>query len=97
MLAIAIALPLLAYLFGSISSAVLVCRALGLPDPRASGSRNPGATNVLRLGGKRAAAITLLGDALKGFAPVLAARALGADASVLALVGAGAFLGHLYP
>ena len=92
-----IALPPLAYLFGSISSAILVCRAMGLPDPRASGSNNPGATNVLRIGGKTAAAIALAGDALKGVLPMLAAHALGAPPTIIALVGACAFLGHLYP
>ncbi len=92
-----ILLPLLAYLFGSISSAVIVCRAMALPDPRASGSRNPGATNVLRLGGAKAAALTLIGDILKGFIPVAVAGALSDDSVVIALVGAGTFLGHLYP
>ena len=92
-----ITLPLLAYLFGSISSAVIVCRAMALPDPRASGSKNPGATNVLRIGGKKAAVITLAGDALKGLIPVLAAGALSDHSVVIALAGAGAFLGHLYP
>ena len=92
-----IGLPLLAYLFGSISSAVIVCRAMALPDPRASGSKNPGATNVLRIGGKKAAVITLAGDALKGLIPVLVAGALSDHSVVIALAGAGAFLGHLYP
>ena len=86
-----------AYLFGSISSAVLVCRVMNLPDPRSSGSHNPGATNVLRFGGKKAAFITLAGDVLKGLLPVLAAGALSGDSAVIALAGAGAFLGHLYP
>lgn len=92
-----ISLPVLAYLFGSISSAIIVCRAMGLPDPRSAGSHNPGATNVLRIGGKKAAVITLAGDALKGLLPVLAAGALSDDSVVIALAGAGAFLGHLYP
>ncbi|MGA0974984.1 MAG: glycerol-3-phosphate acyltransferase, partial [Sedimenticolaceae bacterium] len=61
-----------AYLIGSISSAIIVCRLMGLPDPRSEGSNNPGATNVLRIGGKKAAAITLLGDMLKGVLPVAA-------------------------
>lgn len=87
----------LAYLMGSVSSAVVVCRAMGLPDPRSEGSKNPGATNVLRIGGKKAAAITLLGDVLKGCLPVLLAHAAGSDALVLALVGLAAFLGHLFP
>ncbi len=90
-------LPFLGYLVGSVSSAVLVSRILGLPDPRSSGSNNPGATNVLRLGGKKAAAITLLGDLLKGLLPVLLARALDAPPSIIAATGFGAFLGHLYP
>ena len=66
-----------AYLIGSISSAIIVCRVMGLPDPRTEGSNNPGATNVLRIGGKKAAAITLFGDSLKGFIPVLVANLLG--------------------
>lgn len=90
-------LPLLAYLFGSISSAVVVSRAMGLQDPRTAGSRNPGATNVLRLGGKKAAVITLAGDILKGVIPVLIARALTDDPRLLAATAAAAFLGHLFP
>lgn len=85
------------YLLGSLSAAIITCRLMGLPDPRSSGSHNPGTTNVLRLGGKKAAAVTLLGDMLKGLLAVLLAQALGADASGLALAGTGAFLGHLYP
>ncbi|HHJ14121.1 MAG TPA: glycerol-3-phosphate 1-O-acyltransferase [Gammaproteobacteria bacterium] len=90
-------LVLAGYLLGSISSAILTCRLMGLPDPRSGGSGNPGATNVLRLGGKKAAAITLAGDMLKGLMPVLAARALGADIAVQSAVAVAAFLGHLYP
>ncbi|WP_424947284.1 glycerol-3-phosphate 1-O-acyltransferase PlsY [Candidatus Spongiihabitans sp.] len=90
-------LPLLAYCFGSISSAIIVCRIMRLPDPRTSGSNNPGATNVLRIGGKKAAAITLIGDLLKGLAPMLIAKMLTDNATVIALVGAAAFMGHLYP
>lgn len=90
-------LILIAYLSGSIATAILVCRAMGLPDPRAGGSRNPGATNVLRLGGKKAAALTLIGDLLKGLLPVLLARWLGLEPTGLALVALAAFLGHLYP
>ncbi len=85
------------YLAGSISTAILVCRAMGLPDPRQEGSRNPGATNVLRFGGKKAAAITLAGDFLKGLLPVLLARWAGLDETGLALTALAAFLGHLYP
>jgi glycerol-3-phosphate acyltransferase PlsY len=86
-----------AYLLGSVSSAIIVCRLLGLPDPRGEGSGNPGATNVLRIGGKKAAAITLIGDMLKGLLPVLLAKALGASLAVQAMVAVAAFLGHLYP
>jgi glycerol-3-phosphate acyltransferase PlsY len=92
-----IVLTILGYLFGSISSAILVCRALGLPDPRSGGSKNPGATNVLRLGGRKAGALTLTGDFLKGLLPVLLARLVAGEAWVYAAVGMAAFLGHLYP
>jgi glycerol-3-phosphate acyltransferase PlsY len=85
------------YLLGSISTAIVTCRLMGLPDPRVSGSGNPGATNVLRVGGKRAAAITLFGDMLKGLIPVLIAQLLGASMPVVAATGLAAFLGHLYP
>ena len=90
-------LTLLGYLFGSVSAAILVCRLLRLPDPRTEGSGNPGATNVLRVGGKKAAAMTLAGDLLKGTIPVLIARAITDDPLTLALVGVAAFFGHLYP
>ena len=96
-LAIPAMLVIGAYLLGSISSAILVCRLMGLPDPRTQGSNNPGATNVLRIGGKKAAAITLLGDSLKGLLPMLLAHALDDRAPVLAATGMAAFLGHLYP
>ncbi len=86
-----------AYLIGSVSSAVIVCNLMGLDDPREQGSGNPGATNVMRIGGKKAAAITLLGDALKGLILVLVAKAAGVDSLVLAFVVLAAFLGHLYP
>ena len=85
------------YLLGSVATAVLVSRALGAADPRSGGSGNPGATNVLRLAGRRAAALTLAGDVAKGLVPVLAARALDLPPGALALVGLAAFLGHLYP
>lgn len=87
----------LGYLAGSLSSATLVSSALGLPDPRAHGSGNPGATNVLRLGGKKAGALTLLGDALKGLLPVLLIGALSHNLTAQVLTALGAFLGHLYP
>lgn len=86
-----------AYLVGSISSAILIARLLNLEDPRNVGSGNPGATNILRYAGKTAAALTLLGDVLKGVIPVVIARSITSDSVVLALVGLAAFLGHLYP
>ena len=90
-------LVLAGYLAGSVASAIVTCRLMGLPDPRTQGSGNPGATNVLRHGGRRAAVLTLAGDVLKGVLPVLLARALGAGPEVLALVAVATFLGHLYP
>jgi len=92
-----IAFIVIAYLVGSLSAAIITCRLLGLPDPRLGGSGNPGATNVLRLGGRKAAAITLAGDFLKGMAPVTLAMALGASPVGVALAGLAAFIGHLYP
>jgi glycerol-3-phosphate acyltransferase PlsY len=93
----AVLLTVAAYLLGSISSAIIVCRLMGLPDPRTLGSNNPGATNVLRIGGKKAAAITLFGDSLKGLIPMLAGHGLGVSPAVLAAAGLAAFLGHLFP
>lgn len=91
----------LAYLIGSLSFAVIVSRLMKLPDPRSFGSRNPGATNVLRSGKKKAAALTLLGDALKGWVAVMLARVFapqfGLDADVVLLCGLAVFIGHLYP
>lgn len=94
---VAIALILAGYVVGSIASAVLTCRIMGLPDPRAEGSGNPGTTNVLRFGGKRAAAITLVGDMLKGLLPVLLASAVAPSPWTVAATGLAAFIGHLYP
>jgi glycerol-3-phosphate acyltransferase PlsY len=88
---------LIAYLCGSISSAVVTCKIMGLADPRTQGSHNPGATNVLRIGGKKAAVITLIGDTLKGVIPVLAAKWMGFDTLTLSFVTSAAFFGHLYP
>lgn len=93
----AVLLVIAAYLLGSISSAILVCRLLGLPDPRTQGSKNPGATNVLRIAGRMAAAITLAGDSLKGLIPMLAGHLLGVGPSGLAAIGLAAVLGHLFP
>ena len=90
-----------AYLIGSISFAVVVSRAMGLADPRSYGSKNPGATNVLRSGNKKAAIATLAGDCLKGWLAVWLAQRFGPQAGVgeagIALVALAAFLGHLWP
>lgn len=86
-----------AYLAGSLTSAVIVCRALGLGDPRESGSGNPGTTNVMRLHGKKAALLTLGGDVLKGLLPVLLLRLAEAPGAFVVAGGVAAFLGHLYP
>ena len=92
---------IVAYLLGSVSFAVIVSRLFGLPDPRTYGSNNPGATNVLRSGNKLAAALTLLGDALKGWLAVaLASRAapiLGLGEVHIAIAALFVFLGHLFP
>lgn len=85
------------YFLGSVNSAIPLSRILKLPDPRTEGSKNPGATNMLRLGGKKAAALTLAGDTLKGLVPMLIGQSLGADPLLLAAIGAAAFLGHLFP
>jgi glycerol-3-phosphate acyltransferase PlsY len=90
-----------AYLLGSLSFAVIVSKAMRLPDPRAYGSGNPGATNVLRSGRKSAAVLTLLGDMLKGLVAVLLARTLvpefGLPAVIVPLCGVAVFVGHLFP
>jgi glycerol-3-phosphate acyltransferase PlsY len=88
-------LVLSGYLFGSLSAAIITCRLMGLPDPRTLGSHNPGATNVLRVGGKKAAAITLLGDAIKGVIPVLITQLMHQPPLIISLVALSAFLGHL--
>jgi acyl phosphate:glycerol-3-phosphate acyltransferase len=92
-----IALVIIAYLTGSISTAVIVCKVMRLDDPRTHGSNNPGATNVLRLHGKKAAAFTLAGDLFKGLLPVLLASTLGADELIIALSAMAAFFGHIFP
>ncbi len=92
---------LIAYLVGSLSFAVIVSRAFGLPDPHSYGSRNPGATNVLRTGRKSAALLTLVGDGAKGWLAVFAAMRFGPEFDVgaigVAAVALGVFVGHLYP
>lgn len=86
-----------AYLLGSMSSAVIVCRLLKLPDPREVGSHNPGATNVARIAGKKIASLVLLCDVLKGFLPVVLVHNLFGIAWLSAWVAFAAFVGHLYP
>ena len=97
----ALLLIVIGYLVGSVSFAVLVSHAFGLPDPHEYGSRNPGATNVLRTGHRTAALLTLLGDGAKGFVVVLLAREtapwLGAPDWTIPIVALAVFLGHLYP
>ena len=92
-----LALLCFAYLLGSISSAILLSKIMGFEDPRGEGSKNPGATNVLRIAGKKAAFFTLVGDCLKGLIPVLLARLLETDLLVMALTGFVAFIGHCFP
>jgi glycerol-3-phosphate acyltransferase PlsY len=98
---IPVTVVLVSYLVGSLSFAVIVSRLMGLNDPRSYGSKNPGATNVLRSGSKKAAILTLLLDAAKGWLPVALVLTYGPehglDAGVAALSGLAAFLGHLYP
>jgi glycerol-3-phosphate acyltransferase PlsY len=88
---------LLTYCVGSISSAVILCKMAGLPDPRSAGSKNPGATNVLRLGSKKVAIATLLCDALKGAIPVTIALKINPQPELVGFVIIAVFLGHLYP
>ena len=85
------------YLIGSISSAVIICKVLGMPDPRTQGSKNPGATNVLRLGGKKIAAFVLTFDGLKGATPVIIGHYLEFGLTQLTLITLCAFLGHIFP
>ncbi len=94
---IGIVLVVLGYLCGSLASAVIVCRVMGLPDPRKEGSGNPGATNVLRMGGRKAAGLTLAGDVLKGAIPVLLAHLLSDSPTVVAGTAVAAVVGHMYP
>ena len=87
----------LAYLLGSISAAILVCKLLRLSDPRTGGSGNPGTTNVMRLHGKTAAFLTLTGDVFKGIIPVLLAKVIVGSEFIIALSGFAEFLGHIFP
>ncbi len=88
---------LVGYLFGSLNSAIIVCKCMDLPSPRSVGSGNPGATNVLRLGSKPAAAITLLGDVIKGVIPVVIGHLLHLPPLYIACIALAAVLGHLWP
>ncbi len=92
-----ISLVIIAYFCGSVSSAVVICKLMQLDDPRVHGSNNPGATNVLRLHGKKAAILTLTGDMLKGLSPVLVAHAFNAPEIIIALSAIAAFCGHVFP
>jgi glycerol-3-phosphate acyltransferase PlsY len=98
---ITLAVTLGSYLLGSLSFAVIISRVMGLNDPRSYGSHNPGATNVLRSGNKKAAVLTLVFDAAKGWLPVFALQQWGAEyglgAGTAALAGVAAFVGHLFP
>ena len=94
---VGIVMVVVGYLCGSLASAVIVCRIMKLPDPRDSGSGNPGATNVLRIAGKQAAAFTLAGDFLKGVVPVVLAKLLSASPEVHAATAVAALVGHMYP
>ncbi len=94
---LALVMIIAAYLLGSISSAVLICRILRLQDPRQVGSNNPGATNVLRIGGKKAAVSVLLCDMLKGTIPVWGAFFLDIEPIILGVIAIAACLGHMYP
>ncbi|HEC74128.1 MAG TPA: glycerol-3-phosphate 1-O-acyltransferase [Methylophaga aminisulfidivorans] len=95
--ALPIAMFVVAYLIGSLSSAIILCRLAGLPDPRTQGSGNPGATNVLRIGGKKLAATVLLLDVLKGVVPVIISHVLELSMVWVAATAFAAFLGHLFP
>lgn len=97
MLIITLAMVIVAYLIGSISSAILVCKLLGLPDPRTFGSKNPGATNVLRISNIFTAGTVFLLDVLKGTIPVWGAYFLGVEPLYLGFIGVAACLGHMYP
>lgn len=88
---------IVAYLLGSVSSAIIVCKMLGLPDPRTTGSNNPGATNVLRISNKMTAATVLFFDILKGTVPVWGAYFLQIEPLYLGIIGVSACLGHMYP
>ncbi len=97
MLLLILALIIASYLLGSVSSAILICKLLGLPDPRSTGSNNPGATNVLRISNKATAAAVLFFDILKGVIPVWGAFFLQVEPIYLGLIALATCLGHMYP
>jgi glycerol-3-phosphate acyltransferase PlsY len=94
---LAIIFAVFAYLLGSVNTAILVCQFLKLPDPRTGGSKNPGATNVLRMAGRNPAILVLVADMFKGFIVVLLAAIFGVSGFALALVALAAALGHIFP
>ena len=96
-LTLPIAAIVAAYLIGSLSSAIILCKLAGLPDPRSEGSGNPGATNVLRIGGKKLAATVLFIDVVKGVLPVTIVSLVGSDLAWITATAFAVFLGHLYP
>ncbi len=87
----------MAYLIGSFSTAIITCKLMGIEDPRKTGSNNPGATNVLRHGGKKAAIITLIGDMIKGLIPVLITLQFHTEHLIIGIAGLSALLGHIFP
>ena len=97
MLSLTLLMMGVAYLFGSLSSAVLICRLYGLPDPRTAGSQNPGATNVYRIGGRVPALLVLVMDILKGTIPVYASYFMAIEPVYLGLIAIAACLGHIFP
>lgn len=92
-----ISLIIIAYLLGSINCSIIICKLMKLPSPRSIGSGNPGSTNVLRLGNKKAAIMTLLGDALKGVIPVIIAHIFNFPPLIIAIVALAAVIGHIFP
>ena len=97
MIPLALLMICVAYLFGSLSSAVVICKAFSLADPRTAGSKNPGATNVYRIGGRIPALLVLVMDILKGTIPVYSSYFLGLEPLLLGLIAISACLGHIYP
>ncbi|MFZ8199129.1 glycerol-3-phosphate 1-O-acyltransferase PlsY [Alteromonas portus] len=97
MISLTLLMTAVAYLFGSLSSAVVISQLFGLPDPRTAGSKNPGATNVYRLGGRIPALLVLVMDILKGTIPVYGSYFLGIEPIMLGIIAIFACLGHIFP